>query len=39
MDKIKVNVLNKEYEVDRGTSLLEVSKLVSDNFKYDIILA
>ena len=39
MDKIKVNVLNKEYEVDRATSLLEVSKLVSDNFKYDIILA
>jgi len=39
MDKIKVNILSSEYEVDKGISLLEISKLVSSNFKYDIILA
>lgn len=38
MDKVIVKILEKEYEVDKGTSLIEVSKLVSDKFRYDIIL-
>lgn len=39
MDKIKVSILNDMYEVDKGSSLLSISKLVSEKYRYDIILA
>lgn len=39
MEKVKVKILDNYYEVRKGSSLLEISELVSDKFKYEIILA
>lgn len=36
---IQIKVLNKTLEVIQGTTLLEISKLVEEHFKYPIILA
>ncbi len=38
-DKIKVTIFDEEKEINKGTTLLELSKDYTDKFKYSIILA
>lgn len=39
MDNIKIIVLNEEIEIPKGMTLLDISKMYQDRFKYPIVLA